>query len=80
MPLDIVSGGIRLKQVEQSMSKTVTIDGTQYDLDSLTNKARETLGFLRFVDEQIQQKRNEWAIADTARMAYASALKRESKR
>jgi hypothetical protein len=62
------------------MSKTVTIDGTQYDLDSLTNKARETLVLLRFVDEQLQQKRNEWAVADTARIAYANALKREVKK
>jgi len=62
------------------MTKTITIDGTKYDLDSLTPAARETVGSLRFVDEQIRQKKNEWAIADTARIAYTNALKRETKR
>jgi hypothetical protein len=32
---------------------------------------------LSFVEEQIQQRRNELAIADTARLAYQAALKRE---
>ena len=62
------------------MSKTITIDGTSYDLDSLSQTARDTIASLQFVEEQIQQKQNEWAIADTARMAYTFALKREAKR
>lgn len=61
-------------------AKGITIDGTQYDLDSLSQAARNTIASLQFVEEQIQQKQNEWAIADTARMAYANALKREAKR
>lgn len=60
-------------------SKTITIDGKKYQLDSLSQSARDTLASLQFVEEQIQQKRNEWAIADTARMAYAAALKRDVK-
>lgn len=62
------------------MSNTITIDGTKYDVDSLSQTTRDTIASLQFVDEQIQQKRNEWAIADTARMAYAAALKREIKK
>ena len=62
------------------MSKTITIDGTNYDLDSLSQTARDTIASLQFVEEQIQQKQNEWAIADTARIAYTFALKREAKR
>ena len=62
------------------MTQTITIDGTQYDLDSLSQTARETIASLQFVEEQIQQKQNEWAIADTARFAYSNALKREAKR
>lgn len=58
---------------------TITIDGTKYNLDSLSQSARDTIASLQFVEEQIQQKRNEWAIADTARMAYAAALKRDVK-
>ena len=59
--------------------KKITIDGTNYDLDSLSQTARDTIASLQFVEDQIQQKQNEWAIADTARMAYANALKRELK-
>ena len=62
------------------MTQTITIDGTQYDLDSLSHSARDTIASLQFVEAQIQQKQNEWAIADTARMAYTFALKREAKK
>jgi hypothetical protein len=62
------------------MSQTINIDGTNYDLDSLSQTARDTIASLQFVEEQIQQKQNEWAIADTARIAYTFALKREAKR
>lgn len=55
----------------------ITIDGTEYETDALSEKARETIGSLRFVEAQLQQKRNELAIADTARIAYGRALKRE---
>ena len=60
--------------------RIINIDGTSYDLDSLSQTARDTIASLQFVEEQIQQKQNEWAIADTARMAYTFALKREAKR
>lgn len=62
------------------MSKTITIDGTTYALDDLSQQAKETLKSIQFVDAQIQQKQNEWAIADTARLAYTNALKREVRR
>ncbi len=61
-------------------AQTISIDGTKYDLDSLSQTARETIASLQFVDAEIQQKQNEWAIADTARIAYTNALKREAKR
>jgi hypothetical protein len=61
-------------------AQSITIDGTSYDLDSLSQTARDTIASLQFVEEQIQQKQNEWAIADTARIAYTFALKREAKR
>jgi hypothetical protein len=59
------------------MSNTVTIDGTSYELDSLSQTARDTIASLQFVEEQILQTQNEWAICDTARFAYTNALKRE---
>jgi hypothetical protein len=32
---------------------------------------------IHYCDEQILQRQNEWAVADTARMAYTAALQRE---
>lgn len=62
------------------MTQTITIDGTSYALASLSQTARDTIASLQFVEVQIQQKQNEWAIADTARLAYSNALKREYKK
>lgn len=62
------------------MTQTITIDGTSYALASLSQTARDTIASLQFVEAQIQQKQNEWAIADTARLAYSNALKREYKK
>lgn len=56
---------------------TVTIDGKEYDTDTLSDQAKATIASLQFVDAQMQQLRNELAIADTARIAYARALKGE---
>jgi hypothetical protein len=59
------------------MTQTITIDGTPYELSRLSQTARDTIASLQFVEEQILQTQNELAVADTARMAYAGALKRE---
>lgn len=56
---------------------TITIDGVDYDASNLTDAARETLASIQFVDAQVQQLNNEWAIADTARIGYLNALQRE---
>ena len=59
------------------MTKTINIDGTPYELDRLSQSARDTIASLQFVEEQIIQTQNELAIADTARLAYTNAIKRE---
>lgn len=56
---------------------TITIDGVEYDTDTLSDQAKATIASLQFVDARIQQLRNELAIADTARIAYTRALKGE---
>lgn len=55
----------------------VTIDGTEYVLDDLSDTAKAQLVNIQFVDTQIQQLNNEWAVADTARIGYTRALKAE---
>ena len=57
--------------------QTVNIGGTDYNLSDLSDQAKLQLQNIRFCDQQTQQLKNEWAIADTARLAYTNALKRE---
>jgi hypothetical protein len=60
-------------------AEKILIDGREFLLSDLNENARAQLANIKFVDEQIQQKKNEWAVADTARMAYEAALSRELK-
>ena len=57
--------------------KKISIDGTEYVLDDLSDNAKAQLLNIQFVDAQIQQLNNEWAVADTARIGYTRALKAE---
>jgi hypothetical protein len=43
----------------------------------MSDAAKAQLANIQFVDAQIQQLRNEWAVADTARLGYSGALKGE---
>lgn len=55
----------------------VIIDGTEHDTDSFSDAARANIASLQFVEARLHQLRNELAVADTARLAYGRALKRE---
>ena len=55
----------------------MVVDGVEYKLDELSDKAKMQLTNIQFVDAQIQQFNNEWAVADTARIGYTNALKAE---
>lgn len=56
---------------------TIKIDGKDYDLANASEAARAQLKSLQFVNEQILQRNNELQVAETAKMSYARALKRE---
>lgn len=62
---------------EDSSNKIMEIDGVNYSLENLTENAKAQLANIRFVDMQLQQLNNEWAVADTARIGYQNALKTE---
>ncbi|WP_299315935.1 DUF6447 family protein [uncultured Halomonas sp.] len=62
---------------EKKAERTVTIDGQEYNLDQLSEKAQKQLVNLRITDEEIQRLNHQLAIAQTARFAYANALKQE---
>ena len=62
---------------KSSESAKITIGGTEYPVDALSDKAKAHLKNISFCDQRLLQLKNEWSIADTARMAYSAALKRE---
>ena len=53
----------------------VNIDGKDYPIDSLSEDARLQLISLQATDAEIQRLNIQLAIAQTARVAYANALK-----
>ena len=58
------------------MSK-FTVDGVEYDVNSSSDIVKNQLNNIKFVDELILQKNNELQIAQTAKIGYSRALKRE---
>lgn len=54
--------------------RTITIDGKSYALDALTDETKQLLGNVRAVDREIARLRQQLAIAQTARSAYARAV------
>lgn len=58
-----------------STEQNFTIDGTEYPLSSLSDEAKSQLQMLRVTDQELQRLQWQLAIAQTARNAYAQALK-----
>ena len=56
---------------------TMTLDGKVYNIDDLSENAKVQLNNLEFVNQQILQRNNELQVAETAKMGYTRALKRE---
>ena len=52
----------------------VTIDGKDFEIDSLSDDAKAQLTSLNVVDQKIVDNQRDAAILQTARMAYAKAL------
>lgn len=53
----------------------VTIDGMDYDLDEMSDNAKAQLESLVAVDKKIGEMQQDMAILQTARNAYAVALR-----
>jgi fido (protein-threonine AMPylation protein) len=53
----------------------ITIDSKEYELDSLTDVAKAQLQNLQFVDTELAHLQAQTAVLQTARMAYADALR-----
>ena len=61
----------------QENTPKINLDGTEYNVADMSDKAKELLANVQFVDAQIQQLNNEWAVSDTARIGYTRALNSE---
>ena len=55
----------------------INIDGVDYDTEKLSEAAKANILSISFVNEQILQLNNEMQIAETAKIGYSRALKRE---
>ena len=56
-------------------NQKITVDGVQYALNDLSAEAKKQLMNLRVTDQEIARLQAQQAIAQTARAAYASALR-----
>lgn len=53
----------------------VTIDGKEYESDKLADEARNNLLNIQFCEQRLNELKREMAMTQTARNAYAQALK-----
>lgn len=52
----------------------ITIDNTDYDLETFSDEAKAQLTSLQFVDAELQRLHANIAVYQTARAAYSNAL------
>lgn len=57
------------------MANNITIDSKEYPLDLLSEEAKAQLLSIQMVDRKIAETQQDLAIMQTARNAYAKALK-----
>ena len=62
----------------ENTENKITVDGVDYNVADLSDAAKQQVQNLQFVEAQLQQLNNEWAVADTARMGYSRALAPEA--
>ena len=55
----------------------VTIDGKEYDYDSLSDKAKATLSSIQFVQSELKRLSAQASVLKTAESAYGNDLKQE---
>ena len=64
-------------KMNQQSADLITVDGVEYNINEMSDAAKAQLSNIQFVDQQVRQLQNEWAISDTARLGYQAALKGE---
>lgn len=61
----------------EQAQQQITIDGQEYNLNELSENARNQVINLRVTDQEIERLQQRLAIAQTARTSYANALAAE---
>jgi len=54
---------------------TITVDGTEYDSDNLSDEAKNQVVSLQFVKNEIARLQAQLAVYKTAEVGYVNALK-----
>jgi len=65
------------KDFHVTTDQTISIDGVDYPIDSLSDNTKAQLISLQAVDRRIAAVQEELAILQTARIAYSNAVKQE---
>jgi hypothetical protein len=65
------------KDLPVTTDQTISIDGVDYAIDSLSENTKAQLISLQAVDRRIATAQEELAILQTARIAYGNAVKQE---
>ncbi|MCR9140231.1 MAG: DUF6447 family protein [Alphaproteobacteria bacterium] len=55
----------------------ITIDDIDYHTEDLSENGKAQLASLQFLEQQMEKLKNEYAVYQTAHVAYAQALKAE---
>lgn len=55
----------------------ITVDGLEYNTEDLSDNGKAQLASLQFLEQQMAKLKSEIAVYQTARNAYAQALKAE---
>ena len=56
---------------------TITIDGKEYEYETLSDKAKAQLTSMQFVDNELARLQAQASVLQTARMAYSKEVQNE---
>ena len=66
-----------MPEPKEANEKTINIDEKEYEIESLSDEAKSQIISLRVAEQEIVTLNHKLAIAQTARNAYAVALREE---
>ena len=63
--------------MSENVIPTITIDGTEYIIDQLSEDHRNVINHMQIADQEIARLQNTIAILKTGRQAYINQLRQE---